>query len=271
MKECLYGAFLRLPRFKGMGRLTPIIRDTLFRRKPISIIHGLRVLPDPIEWVQSDLLRDRISEPSTTSLYAKLLSQGSTYVDVGAHIGYHTLIARHHIGPGGKVIAIEPQPYNCSKILENWGCNGFDNIVLYPAAAGPEASSVSLTPQNELDRSQLSMLADKVTETSVKLAFRVPVRPLSEIFEENAIQAVELLKIDVEGFETEVLKGLGSSSRAVKNIVLEILKTDALRSSESLPVLEELKRNGFSRWQTVTELVWQPGDPLPENNLWATR
>jgi hypothetical protein len=56
---------------------------------------------DPMEWTQSDLLRDGSIETLTSALYTKLLHDGDRYVDVGAHVGYHTLLARHCIGAEG--------------------------------------------------------------------------------------------------------------------------------------------------------------------------
>jgi methyltransferase, FkbM family len=271
MKESLYAAFLRLPRFKGHGRLTPVIRDALFKRKPHRIIHGLYILLDPIEWGQADILRDRVAEPLTTKLFGELLKPGATYIDVGAHIGYHTLIARYHVGPSGTVFAIDPQPYNCARILENWACNKFTNLLVYVAAAGPNPAFISLHPPGRLDRSQLSLLRDENNPDSSALAFRVPIIPLSQVFSENSMGDVSLLKIDVEGFEEQVVEGLGSIISRVENIILEILGTNSMERSRSLPVLEALMRSGFNRWRTVDGLDWRPRDELPENNLWVTR
>ncbi len=55
-------------------------------------------------------MKRRWLEPETIKLYEKLLEPGDIFIDVGAHVGLHSLIARHHVGPSGKVIAIEPQP-----------------------------------------------------------------------------------------------------------------------------------------------------------------
>jgi FkbM family methyltransferase len=270
MKQTLYGNFLRLPTFKGKGRLMPVIRDLLFKRRSRRIVHDLRILLDPMESEQADILRDGLSEPLTTKLFSKLLKPGATYVDVGAHIGYHTLVARYHIGPHGTVFAIDPQPYNCNRILENWACNNFSNIVVYTGAAGPQPNFVSLPHQPVTGRSQLSMAPNNdAIPNSDSLTFCVPVIPLSKILSDANVTKLSLLKIDVEGFEDKVLQGLGDKAPTVENIVLEILPSAFTK--DRLPVLERLRQLGFDRWRTVTGIDWQPGDSLPENNLWATR
>jgi FkbM family methyltransferase len=265
MKQRLYAAFLRTPSFKGKGRLAPIIRNLLFQRRPCRIVHDLRIILDPMEWEQADILRYRVSEPLTTRLFGEILKPGDTYVDVGANIGYHTLVARHYLGPDGTVIAVEPQPYNADRVLENWRCNGFENIMVHVAAAGEEPGFVALPHQLATGRSQLSL---NQSEQTPALSFRVPVLCLSTIV--DPLNRVKLLKIDVEGFEVAALAGLGEKISAMENIILEILPS-ALSGDTPSPVLRLLRDKGFVCWRTMSGALWQPGDLLPENNLWATR
>jgi len=266
MRQVLYAAFLRTPSFKGKGRLTPIIRNLFFQRRPCRIVHGLRIILDPMEWEQADILRDGLSEPLTTKLFGEILKSGDTYVDVGANIGYHTLIARHHVGPQGVVHAVEPQPYNADRILENWRCNNFENITVHVAAAGSEPGFISLPQQPATGRSQLSLGQN---ESTPQLSFRVPVVRLSSVL--ASLNKIRLLKIDVEGFEEQVLAGLGEEFSKIENVILEILPVVLAKDPESFSVLRLLLENRFTQWRTVNGSSWHPGDDLPENNLWTTR
>src|SRR6185369_17472199 len=102
-----YRQVLRLSPFRGRDRLTRAIRSML--RPAVSIVHNdLLMQLDPIEWTQCELLRDGIVEKSTIRLYEQILRPGDTYVDVGAHVGFHTLVARSLVGATGHVIAIDP-------------------------------------------------------------------------------------------------------------------------------------------------------------------
>src|ERR1700730_18322195 len=121
----LYRRLLRLPEFMGKSRLIGFYRSVFFLTPRPRLIHGLRMELDPLEWTQSDLIKNGSLEPLTSALYGKLLRAGDTYVDVGAHIGFHTLVARHYVGQSGRLIAVEPQPYNCQKLLANWRANDF--------------------------------------------------------------------------------------------------------------------------------------------------
>jgi FkbM family methyltransferase len=272
MKDLAFSAFLRMPDFRGKARLLSILRERLYRDRPHRIIHDLLIQLDPLEWAQLDILRDRQAEPLTTRFYSRILEEGDTYVDVGAHIGYHTLVARHHVGQKGFVMAIEPQPYNCERILSNWQYNGFDNVIVHVAAAGRTFDRITLRQQSALDRSRLSLRqgADQFNNSAHPL-FCVPVLPLSDLLQQANLNRVKLLKIDVEGFEAEVLAGLGGESERVQHILLEVLLNEKSLVDATSAVFEQLLNCGFSRWRTVEGSPWKLGDILPENNLWASR
>jgi FkbM family methyltransferase len=223
---------------------------------------------DPIEWTQSDLLRDGAIESLTSALYGKLLHHGDRYVDIGAHIGYHTLLARRYIGAEGQVIAVEPQPYNCQKLLANWRANSFDNLTLYVAAIGEENSTVRLHQQAKTDSSRLSMSLESVNDES--LVFYVPLRRMDAIFAEQGVEHIHLLKIDVEGYELEIVNSLGAFSPAIDNIILEVLDTSSDISAKSEALIGKLKSLEYKLY-TVEGQVWDHHSALPENNLWASR
>jgi FkbM family methyltransferase len=266
---------LRLPNCRGKARLVSSLRKWIYGHRTQQIIHGLTIGLDPLEWAQLDLMRDGRQEPLTTALFGRLLREGDVYVDVGAHIGYHTLIARHHIGKSGIVIAIDPQPYNCDRVLTNWQLNGFTNIRVQVAAAGSGPGYVHLRHQSPHDRTRLSLVEASVQDeepAAPSLSFAVPVIGLADLLEQHGIGGpVKLLKIDVEGFEESVLDGLQAAAKHVENVIVEVLPATNLRRGESLPLLDWLKSHGFSMWRNVAGVTWQPGDRLPENNLWSSR
>ena len=271
MKDALFSAFLRLPRFPGRNRLMVSLRDWLYKANPNHGVNGLRLFLDPMEWTQLELMEDpHGQEPLTLKLYSRILSEGDICVDVGTHIGLHTLVARHYLGASGLVIAVEPQPYHGDKILANWRANHFENIVVQVAAAGAENGFVSLPHQSTSDRARLSLLESGEPAIPLPLRFRVPVLTLATIFAQNGIAGpVRLLKIDVEGFELAVLEGLQPVAAMVENVIIELLTASDLLPAETLPALERLRALGFTFWRTVDGKRWEPGQPLPENNLWA--
>ncbi len=268
MIELLFNSFLRLPPFRGKARLIGWLRCVFYPRRTTTVLAGLQMHLDPWEWLQLDIRQYRATEPLTTALFQRLLRDGHTYVDVGAHVGFHTLVARKLVGSSGRVLAIEPQPYNCERIVENWRANGFSNLVLFPAAAGRDPNWITLPAPPITDRAKFSLVGGSSSESGLSL--RIPVLRLDEVLRGQEVANVRLLKIDVEGFEFQVLEGLGQMADKIGNIVLEILPGDTMSSGESLPVLGWLRQRHFV-FRTVEGKEWHPGRQLPENNLWATR
>ena len=263
----LYVSLLRFPSFKGKGRIEKSVRRHFLASPRYEVVHGLRMELSPLEWTEITLMRDGVIEPQTTALFGSLLRPSDVYVDVGAHVGFHTLVARHHVGESGRVIAVEPQPYNCQKVLANWRANGFSNIVLYVAAAGERGGVAVLHDQAAHDKSRLSLCLEPVNDEAQR--FQVPVVSIEDLFREQGVGSVRLLKIDVEGYELEVVRGLRACGRVIENIIFEVLGAPAGLSDRSHLLLDEVKRLGY-RLRTVEGKPWDVPGPLPENNVWAS-
>ena len=75
-------------------------------------------------------------EPGVQSSIAERLRPGSCFIDVGADVGFFSLLAARLAGPGGRVVAIEPVPANADLIKANAMLNRFDNVTIVTAAAG---------------------------------------------------------------------------------------------------------------------------------------
>ena len=216
----LYNAYrdaLHLPRYLGHARITAFLRRLLLPSYS-RVDHGLLMQLDPQEWTQIDILTNGGLEPRTASLFRKILRPGDTYIDVGAHVGYHTLLACQAVGPTGRVLAVEPQPYNCNKILINAALNRLSNITTIVGAVGDQDGFVLLCDQAPSDKARLTLAGNGVNDGSAK--FEVPVWTLETIMRRHEIDAVRLLKIDVEGYELNVLKGHCRSSPKLRTSFL---------------------------------------------------
>jgi FkbM family methyltransferase len=260
-----YDFILRLPGFKGKAKIEAMFRALL---KPYvsTVHHDVRMELDPEEWLQIDLRALGHLEPRTTVLFERILRPGHSYVDVGAHVGYHSLVAARLVGAGGRIIAIDPQPYNCAKILTNAELNGFANITVVAAAVGEADGFISLKNQSRQDKARLTLTGPGVNDGA--LTFVVPKITLRWLLETYTLRPVNLLKIDVEGFELEVLKGAGDTIRSIENIVLEVLPGDDVEKARAMERM--LRDFGFQMFD-VDGVAWRPGQACVENNVWARR
>lgn len=254
--------FLRLPHFKGKTRIEELLRRLLWTPNRTSVLGGVRMELDLAEWTQMQLLKQNWLEPRTLQLYKKLLQLGDIFVDVGAHVGFHSLIARQLIGPEGLVLAVEPQPYNAQKILENWRANNFTNLKMIIGAAGDKDGWVELNDQPMTDRTLLTLRNGGGKNEAQR--FEVPLVRLDSILQRHNIGPVKLLKLDVEGYENQVMEGLGQRLTDVANIVFEVLP-EADHNAAATRLLHDQR----FELRTVEDRKWQAGDPIPENNLWA--
>jgi FkbM family methyltransferase len=265
----VYRWLLRLPRFKGSSRIVEGYRKLCFSPKTYRIIHGLKMEIDGFDWIQSEIVRDGYTEPLTCALMGNILQDGDTYVDVGAQLGFHSLVARHFVGASGMVIAVEPQPYNCHKLLTNWKLNGFENLSLYVGAVGAHDGSIALHLQSATDTSRLSLSLPPVNDLPQQ--FQVPINRLETILDRAELDQVRLVKIDIEGYELEAIDGIGRYIDLVEHIILEVLDTDSAISEKSKRLIAVLETHGYAL-KTVEGKPWEKTNQrLPENNLWASR
>lgn len=267
MRMNLYRWMLRLPGFRGAGRIQEMFRSLFFPRPSARVVRGLEMELDPWEWTQIDILKNGHTEPETLKLFEEILRPGDVYYDVGAHVGFHALVARSLVGPGGKVVAIDPQPYNCEKILRNSEINEFSNVEVVIAAAGNRSAGVMLHEQGVRDKARLSIVLPSMNDRPLK--FRVPMIRLDDLLDERGDRDVRLLKVDVEGYESMVLEGAGSRLDCVCNVILELLP-ECRETAETEMMLTRLVDAGFEL-RNIRGEPWTSESRLPENNLWAVR
>jgi FkbM family methyltransferase len=140
-------------------------------------------------------------------LFGYLVRPGDRCVDVGANIGVHTVRLARLVGDGGEVIAIEPDPDVVARINRNIALNGLTNVRVIGAAAGERTAEMRLYRPNPWDtnRAKASLIHHPYL-TGVKTT--VPVVTVDDVC---AGQPVALIKIDVGGHETAVIRGAANT------------------------------------------------------------
>jgi FkbM family methyltransferase len=147
-------------------------------------------------------------EPDVTALLRKLIQPGFKVIDVGAHIGYFTLLISRLVGREGKVFALEPLPNNVKRLKEHLSRNNCsqNTKVLELAAADYDGEEQFL----EFGFATVGRLASTGLFVSDKPRGRMTVkcRSLDSLLSEGCIESPDFVKIDVEGAELWVLKGM---------------------------------------------------------------
>ena len=146
-------------------------------------------------------------EEAQVHLLEKLLRPGMTFVDVGANVGLYSVVAAHLVGPRGRVIAVEPQFDLADIVAENARLNRLDNVVVKAVALGAVRGNGVLHQVSKTNDGQATLKV-RPDEKTFGHAANVPVQTLAALLDECGADRVDGVKIDVEGGELDVMKGL---------------------------------------------------------------
>jgi FkbM family methyltransferase len=171
------------------------------------------------------LIRHGCFEPWLMRYIEEALRPGMVFIDVGANVGFFTLVGAAVVGRSGRVIAIEALPKLVPIVRDNLQINGFDyHSSILPFAAAREEGEVTFyefgrykggnTLVPEIAAATCNVLLEETTPIKVKA------RTLTSMLAETKIAKADLIKIDVEGYEVEVLEGAMQFLRAQSSLHL---------------------------------------------------
>jgi FkbM family methyltransferase len=196
------------------------------------------------------LLLDGIWEPEITALVQRLLKPGMTFVDVGANIGYYTLLAAKQVGHTGKVYAFEPEPLNFELLRKNVIVNWFSGLVRAEKKAVSDAGGHIdfYVRQNYRGNSSIGAVTREHLENLYDSMERIQVETVSldEYFPEPP--SIDLLKIDVEGAELDALQGMRNVIQSNPEIIIICewsLGQMRTAKRDPLAVLEQFRRHAL--------------------------
>jgi FkbM family methyltransferase len=200
------------------------------------------------------------SEPAVQAFLAEWLRPGDVFYDVGANVGFFTLLAARLVEPEGRVYAFEPVPANVSALKENVSLNALSNVQIVEAAVAEETGTALLAVQGSLT----SRLASD-SEPLAADAIRVAVVSLDDAVQRRGFRSPRVVKIDAEGSELAVLRGMEWILRehlpaVVCELHQEISRIDALRQVAAAVSEATGTRFSIERSNGSSILV---GSPLP--------
>lgn len=212
----------RFPNFKGKYKLANLLAKSILNKKVPVTFYGKEniryTIPNSLETVGKDLIINGIYEPKTISLIRPLLNNDDLFFDVGANIGAITL-------PIGKftnaeVHAFEPSRLSYEFLEKNVRDNNLPNITTNRVAVhsldGKQFSFYEA--EEKYGNSSLSSIYNQQTE------YKVDSITLDAYCKRNSITEIKVLKVDVQGYELDVLKGADAllKSKAIKYIIFEM-------------------------------------------------
>lgn len=263
---------LKAPKFPGRDFLIEELPNWFIKKAKgpvvIKTLFGFKISLDPTfdKNIENVIYNRGVYEQGTASTLKQFLKPGDTFVDVGANIGFLSLVAAEIVGKKGRVFAFEPLPSTYEILEKNKHINRYDQLKPYSFALGNETNSKMIYTENENrgGTSLVNHLSDSGTIIEVK--------KLDDI---NLQSPITMMKIDVEGYEFEVLKGAEKTIKTDKPILIieySIDRNNTITSQEMFEWLKKLPRYklyklkfGKERQSKLVEIIAEKDLPVHDN------
>jgi FkbM family methyltransferase len=240
--------FFAIPEYFLVIIFSNLRRREIKRNKEIAVnnvilkdIHGSKMYLDLDDMgLPQDLAVDGTREHYATQQVISFLKPGDIVVDIGANIGYYTLLEAKIVGDSGFVYAIEPVPNTFKMLTRNIEANNYKNILALNLAVGDKNSQVEMyICHNRCNLSSMKplpeMTTSKITVEQITIDDFLVDKPLPR-----------LIRMDVEGYEYQVIKGMKNTFERSGSLYVFIeLHFHLLKREESLEILHTFKDNGF--------------------------
>ncbi|MBC8324214.1 MAG: FkbM family methyltransferase [Verrucomicrobia subdivision 3 bacterium] len=184
--------------------LRPLANWAIRQLLPAQVNFGEAVVVlNPDDPVVSGALHFGVYEKAETAFFQIACREGMTFLDVGANIGYYTALAARAVGPNGKIIALEPDPDSFKYLEQTIAANVAENVQAFPVAASDAPAKLPLYISAD-NRGDNRLYAPGESRPKIEVEAVAP----DALLAENKIDTVDLIKIDVQGYEPKVIDGL---------------------------------------------------------------
>ncbi len=200
-------------------------------------------------------------EPELQAALREFLRPGSVVYDVGANIGYITLMMAHHVGPGGRVFAFEALPANVERIQKNIALNKLPNVTVISGAVTDKSGPVTFYVHESVGMGKAAGSAGR-REERYKAEISVPGLSLDEFVYGQGNPAPEAVKMDIEGGELLALPGMSRLLREAGPLLfLELHGPESEKAAweiltgcgYTLRAMQE----GYARIESPEQLGWK--------------
>jgi FkbM family methyltransferase len=219
-----------------------------------GVLEGFRM---SIDWSRFRSFVYGTWEPEVIKVVIDTVKPGMTIIDVGAHIGYYTLIFAKCVGPAGCVLSFEPLPGNFALLQKNVQLNKLQNVQLFNQAVFSRTEGITIT----VDDDQPNPGSGSMYNAKGVRQYQVDAISLDDFCKKSALRP-DVLKMDVEGAEYDVLMGATETiSRYRPKLLIELHHFDRNIAAHPVPAL--LTGWGYQiqwieRWQLTSYILATP-------------
>ncbi|WP_031519800.1 FkbM family methyltransferase [Streptomyces sp. NRRL F-5123] len=233
--------------------LNPHLRDEP-RKRVTDTTFGARFAVDTQDLIQRYIYLFGVWEPRMTRWLQRRLKPGDTFVDVGANIGYFSVLASGLVGPRGRVVAIEASQDFTRRLAQNAALNGCDNIRVAQTAVSDRQQTLTFVLSSSANMGANSIVP---WDGPVESTFEIEAFPLPDVLEAEEIATARVIKIDVEGAEGSVVRGMApllNRLRPDAEITVEVTPDRMEQLGDSVDeLLGTMREHGFHVYRLANE------------------
>lgn len=214
------------------------------------------------EFIGHEILFSGSYEPKSLKLCKHILKKGGNMLDIGANVGLFSihLASQKNLN----VYAVEPTATNFTRLTQNKNLNHLDNLHLNNIGLSDENSFSFLTNYSPSNSGTF-----RVVENNEFNSYLIKLATLSDLVKFHKITNIELLKIDVEGFEMKIFKGyFGMDDPKPENIVMEFTDLMERTGYTIADCYNFFKELGYNPYNIEGEEYELTSNNLPEANIW---
>lgn len=201
-------------------------------------------------YVDNCIIEEGVFEKESTSLVYKFLKEGDIVIDVGANIGYYSILFSRLVGPNGKVHCFEPTEFYGNVLKRNVEINKSSNVVIYPFGLSNKSERLPIS----IGYSSAT-IHDPYKGQNTTSVETIRLESLDEIVHKAGITKIDFIKIDIDGHEPLFIKGAIKTIKRFKpKILLEVNHLNYLTA-------------GFTAWEFYESLKEIEAYIYREDNL----
>ena len=190
--------------------------------------------------ISNELLFNDIREVAATKYMYNVAKKGDIILDIGANIGYYALLESRLVGDKGKVYAIEPEPRNIDLLKRNVSINDYKNIEIFHSAVGDKNGTEKLYVSSKSNWHSMVTFDEQGTEETID----VNILTVDTFLKDKEYPA--LIRMDVEGYEYNIIKGMKDTLTKEKPLKLFIeIHPQIMKEVDVVFLLTTLKQNNF--------------------------
>lgn len=246
------------PGLVGKGKLSRDVLDLGLEGRP------LRTTADTVfdatfpvttsDCIQRYLYLFGVWEPNFTAWMTGRLRPGDVFVDVGSNIGYFSVLASRLVGPTGRVVAIEASQQFHGELVANCDRNGCTNVRTVNMAVSDSTQELAFYLEDHKNLGGTSVIRP---EGDVDPSFTVQAKPLPDVLTTEELTEARLIKIDVEGAEAAVVRGLLPQLEKMRPDVEFVIEVAPERLREvgddTADFLALLTEHGFHTYELIND------------------